>query len=703
MRRMLLLLVLALPAVSGAQTIGQNRNDNSKVITFSVRSQLVTETVTVLDKAGNPIPDLTATDFRLTEDGVPQKIRFCEHQTFPMAAAPMPTLKSDQEKITVYKKLSREQIAQEPPENLRYSGHRLLALYFDLSTMGNADRYRAIEAAETFIRTQMTPVDLVSILRFNEGSVDVLQDFTADRNRLLSILTTMKIGEGQEWATAVSDPSSADAAAAFGQDDSEFNIFNTDRQVAALQTAAQMLGHLSEKKVLIYFASGLTLNGIDNQAQLHATVDAAIRAGVTFWPVDARGLVAEAPLGDATQGSPGGIATYSGEAEQAVQADFAESQDTLYSLAADTGGKALLDTNDLTRGITQAQRSISNYYVLSYYTTNTALDGRFRRIKISVSHPNVGKIEYRQGYYAGKEFTKFTAADKERQLEDALMLEDPITDLTIAMELDYFQLNTAEYFVPLVVKIPGHELALARHGGADHTHLDFIGEIKDIYGGYTVTNIRDSINIKLTGKTEAELARVPIEYDSGFTLLPGTYRIKFLARDDETGRIGTYETTFTIPNLNKEEQRVPISSVVLSSQRVPLEDALYNAMKNKAEAREAAVNPLVTDGGKLIPSVTRVFNRNRPLYVYLQGYEPPATPPQPLIAFVSFYRDQALQLQSQPIAVTPQPSQRLEPVPLSLDINLSRLPPGQYDCQVSVLNPTSGKSTFWRAPIFVLP
>jgi VWFA-related protein len=704
MRCLLIFLVIAYSSVAGAQTIGQNGSaDNDKTFTLSVRSQLVTETVTVRDKAGNPVPGLTAKDFVLSEDGVPQKIRYCEHQTLSRSAVPMSTLGKNQGAITIYKTLSRGQIAQESSDELRYSDHRLLAIYFDISTMTNADRYRAIEAAETFISTQMTPVDLVSILRFNEGSVDVLQDFTAERNRLLSVLATLKVGENQEWATTASDPRSADTGAAFGQDDSEFNIFNTDRQLAALQTAAQMLGHLNEKKALIYFASGIMLNGIDNQAQLHATVDAAIRAGVTVWPVDARGLVAQAPLGDATQGSPGGANMYSGVSEQSVQADLAQSQDTLYSLAADTGGKALLDTNDLARGITLAQRSISDYYVLSYYSTNSALDGRFRRIKISVNHPEVGKIDYREGYYADKQFAKFNAADKERQLEDALMLEDPITDLTIAMELDYFQLNSAEYFVPVIVKIPGHELALARHGGADHTLLDLIGEIRDINAGGTVTNIRDIVKIKLSEQTEAQLARVPIEYDSGFTLLPGSYSIKFLARDDETGRIGTYETTFTIPNLNKEEQHVPISSVILSSQRVPLQGALYNAIKGKDKAKEDAFNPLVSDGNKLIPSVTHVFSRNRALFVYLQGYEPSAAPPKPLIAFVSLYRDRALQLQSQPIAATPLPSQRLKPVAFSFTIDLSHLKVGEYDCQISVLDPVSGKSTFWRTPIQVSP
>ena len=286
------------------------------------------------------------------------------------------------------------------------------------------------------------------------------------------------------------DASASDTGAAFGQDDSEFNIFNTDRQLSALQTAARMLGQLSEKKSLIYFASGLRLNGVDNQAQLHATIDAAIRAGVSFWPIDARGLVAQAPLGDATQGSPGNVGMYSGTAANVMTANFQQSQDTLFALAGDTGGKALFDYNDLTKGIVQAQQAVSNYYILGYYTSNTIQDGKFRRINISLNGKLSAKLDYRQGYYAGKQFQQFNAVDKERQLEDALMLPDPITELTIAMEIDYFQLNRAEYFVPIIVKIPGRELALAKRGGAEYTLIDFVGEIKDVYGT-TVTNVRD--------------------------------------------------------------------------------------------------------------------------------------------------------------------------------------------------------------------
>ena len=703
-------LTLACAALAAEQQIGQNKPaDADENYTLTMKVQLVVETVSVKDKAGNPIHGLTAKDFNITEDGAPQTIRFCEFQSLKENAKPLPVSKSDDENIKIYKKLARTQIAPERPDSERYKDHRLLSLYFDMSAMRPADQIRALHAAEQFIRTQMTTVDLVSIMRYDGGSVDILQDFTADRDKLLSILETMIVGEGQDFAENVDDASSADTGAAFGQDDSEFNIFNTDRQLSALQTAAHMLGQINEKKSLIYFAGGMRLNGVDNQAQLHATVDAAIRAGVSFWPIDARGLVAEAPLGDATQGSAGNAGIYTGAAANALTSQFQISQDTLYALAGDTGGKALLDTNDLDRGLLQAQDAISDYYVIGYYTSNAERNGKFRHVRISLASNTEAKLDYRQGYYADKEFNKFNSVDKERQLEDALMLDDPITDLSIAMEIDHFQLNRAEYFVPIMVKIPGRELALAKRGGAEETLIDFVGEIKDMVGGTTVTNVRDNVSKKLSDTTAAELAHRPIEYSTGFTLLPGKYMIKFLARDNETGRIGTFQTTFTIPNLNKETQRVPISSVVLSSQRVDQKQAIYDAAKAKDREKEDSVNPLVQDGKKLVPSVTRVFSANHELYVYLQAYKPPATASgtpaptaeQPLIAFVSLYSGSTQAFRSTPIAVTPNATTRLGVTPLSFDIGLASLAPGQYQCQITVLDPATSKAAFWRAPIVI--
>src|SRR5579883_677694 len=680
---------------AAAQQIGQNTAGANGTATFSASTQLVVETVTVKVKSGKPVEGLTAKDFTITEDGMPQTIRFFEYQKLPLPGAqPLPAKTGE---VAPLARLPKTQLAAETPGNLKYRDKRLLALYFDMSNMPVADQLRSFDAARKFIETNLTPEDMVALMAYQGGAVQVLQDFTNDRDRLLSIIGTLIVGEDQNSG----DDATADTGAAFGQDDTEFNLFNTDRQLSALQTAAKMLGNLNEKKALIYFASGLRLNGLDNQAQLHATINAAIRAGVSFWPIDARGLVASAPLGDATRGSPGGIGMYNGSSAMAMINNFQRSQDTLYSIAADTGGKALLDYNDLTRGITQAQESMSSYYIVGYYTSNGALDGKFRRIKISLTGDLSASLDYRQGYYAGKQFAKFTAAEKDRQLEDAFMLPDPVTELPIAMELDYFQLNRAEYFVPLVVKIPGSELALAKKGGAEHTLLDFMGEIKDDFGT-TVTNLRDKYDIKLSDETAAELAKKPIEYDTGFTLLPGKYKFKFLARDSETGRIGTYETPFVIPNLNKEDKRVPISSVVLSSQRVDMKAALYNAAA-KDKGQSESVNPLVQDGQKLIPSVTRVFKKTGDLYVYLQAYQQTAPSAQPLVAFVTFYRGQIKAFETPPMEVKESLNNRLKTTPLKFSLALSKLPAGPYTCQVTVLDPMSQKANFWQAPVMLIP
>jgi len=288
------------------------------------------------------------------------------------------------------------------------------------------------------------------------------------------------------------------------------------------------------------------------------------------------------------------------------------------------------------------------------------------------------------------------SAEKERQLEEAFLRSDPITDMAIAMEVNYFQLNKAEYFVPLTVKIPGSELGLARNSGAERTSFDFVGRIKDDFGT-TVQNLREKISVDLSGAAATQLTSTPIEYDAGFTLLPGRYSIKLLARNNETGRIGSSETVFTIPNLNKEEQGIPISSVVLSSQRVEMTDAINAG--NKIQA----ANPLVADGRKLIPSVTRVFSKSHEMYVYLQAYQREAGNTQPLFASSTFYQGQAKALETATIQVTQDMNPRSKAVPPSLSISLADLKPGEYTCQVTVRSSITQKTALWQAPIVIEP
>ena len=158
----------------------------------------------------------------------------------------------------------------------------------------------------------------------------------------------------------------------------------------------------------------------------------------------------------------------------------------------------------------------------------------------------------------------------------------------MALEVNYFRLARDRYFVPVSVKIPGSDIELARKGGAESTRLDFIGEVQDAKGMLQGT-VRDDITVKLKGETAGQLAKRNLAYDTGFTLQPGTYTLKFLARENETGKMGTFETKFVVPDLTTEQKYLPISSVVLSNQREkPGGDGGQRGARQETAGRQSA-------------------------------------------------------------------------------------------------------------------
>jgi VWFA-related protein len=376
LRKFLFILGASLPlcvVISGSTTAAQQQAPQTQQPVFRTTTRLIVQTVTVKDKDGKVVEGLTAQDFAVTEDGQPQDIAFVEFQRMQgtPAAAPAAIANGNQQTQTPppappaadnnqVERATVTQISAPPPGDIRYQDRRLLVFYFDGAGMSPPDQIRAYTNALKYIDTQMTPADLIAIMAFQNGAVSVKTDFTDNKNTLREVIGILIYGDDQNNDGIADHPEGT----AFGQNDAEFNIFNTDRQLAALQTAVSMLRPLPEQKTLLYFASGIRLNGTDNQAQLRATVNAAIRANVTLNPIDARGLVATPPLGDASRASPGGIGMFTGKLAEAAVTNLQRSQDTLYSLAKDTGGKAMFDYNDLSLGIVQAAQAVSDYYIL---------------------------------------------------------------------------------------------------------------------------------------------------------------------------------------------------------------------------------------------------------------------------------------------------------------------------------------------------
>jgi VWFA-related protein len=672
---------------------------------FKVDTRLVIVNVSVKDRGGNPITTLTRDDFEVLEDGVRQNLSVFDLETLdgellaPIApTGPAPTLV---DRTAAAAPAGASVNTPAPPVSVRHQDKRLLALFFDNSSLEQVDQVRARDAAVEFLTKQMTASDLVSIMVYG-NKLQVLEDFTSDRERLLDTVRKMSLLDGNELAGDAAGAAEGDDSGAFAADDSEFNLFNTDRKLSALEDAAKKLAVYPEKKALIYFSSGLNATGIENQSQLKSTVNAAVRANVSFYPVDARGLTAEAPGGDASQASPRGTGVFTGSQQSGQRRSFTNSQDTLVTLAADTGGKPLTDSNDLSLGIRQAQQDIASYYILGYYSTNAAEDGKFRRIQVRLANRQLqAKLDYRSGYYASKVFQKFSESDKERQLEEALTLGDPVSELPLALEVDYFRVAKDRYFVPISVKIPGSVVALAKRGGRQTTEFDFIGQVRDA-SGRMVGGVRDNITVKLTEADAAQMEHRHLQYDAGLTLNPGRYTLRFLARENQTGKMGTFETRFVVPDLSSS-RTLRLSSVVWSSQKEAVAAAVGSADNNK---KTLASHPLIQNGQKTVPSITRVFRKDQTLHVYFEVYDPAldaVAKTASLAAQIELMQGARKVFASEPVRQTALATNRPGVAPFSFQIPLGRVPPGQYISQVNVIDENGRKFAFPRSSIVLLP
>jgi hypothetical protein len=404
---------------------------------------------------------------------------------------------------------------------------------------------------------------------------------------------------------------------------------------------------------------------------------------------------------------------YTGSAQQSLMDNFHNTQETLDTLAADTGGKALLDSNDLTLGMTQVQKDMSSYYMLSYASTNPAEDGKYRRIVVKLA-PKLAdlkaKLEFKQGYYAPTTFAKMTGANKEAQLQEALLSDNPVTDLPMAVEVDYFRLAKGKYFVPISVRIPGSALSFTNKGAKAATELDFVGEIRDARGRPAST-VGDTIPLKVAATTAGEVTRKQIQYDTGFTLAPGKYSLKFVARENGEGKTGTFEAPFVVPDLGAGSA-LRISSVILSNQVQAVKEQIAGAKNSK---KLVAEDPLIDDAGdKIMPNVTRVFRTGQKMSVYLELYDPgvmqfPAASQSQsqsagitsVTATVAFYQGDKKVMETPAVRVNRINAKRQGVVPLRLQTLLKGLPAGQYVCQVNVIDQLGHKFAFPRSSIVV--
>jgi hypothetical protein len=409
-----------------------------------------------------------------------------------------------------------------------------------------------------------------------------------------------------------------------------------------------------------------------------------VKANLAVYTVDVRGLEAVVPGGEARQASARGTDVFSGRATQRQFDTQAASQEALAALASDTGGKAFFDTNDFGGVYDRVLADTSAYYVIGYSSTNGKKDGRLRRLQVRVTRPGL-RVEHRTGYYAGKDFAHADRDDRERALQDQLLADLSSTDLPVWMHTAHFRLADDRYYVPVSIAAPGAAVPFTRDGDVQRATLDVLGLVKD-EAGRAVGRVRDTVRVSVPAAADAR--RKSVQYQTGFTLPPGRYRVKVVLRENQTGTIGSFEAALAVPDLRRAP--VKVSSVVLGTQLQPA-------------ARKDTPNPLVRDGSELVPSVTQVVSARQPVYFYYEVYDPARTArgDVKLLTNIAFFRAGVRRYETPLVETTQLAAADRKAAVFQFAVPAASLKPGLYVCQVNVVDDAAGTFTFPRLALLV--
>lgn len=653
---------------------------------FRSGRDVVSVDVVVRDRDGNVVRGLTATDFEIREDGKPQEVvGFSFQEISQTKAEPIATtelLAGVEERLT---NAPAATVGPTPITSADVAGRRLMLLLFDLSSMQPEDVQRAIDSAHAFVSEQMSSADLVAVATIS-SQLDVLVDFTGDRTKVAATLNELAYTEGTatpppDAATSSTDEAAAAATDVAAEETSDVDVFNNDVRLRALRSIAETLAPLEQRKAIVYFSAGMQRSGQDNQVELRSAINAAVRAHIAIYPVDTRGLQAVVPGGDATRASGRGVSLFSGRGVSRQFSQLAASQDTLTSLAADTGGRAFTDTNDFGAAFARVQRDMSAYYLLGYSSTNTVKDGRFRRIQVRVKRDGV-RVEARPGYFAERDFAHTNRSDRETQLQEQLFAPVSSTDLPVMVTGGFFRLATDRYYVPISVAVPGSAVPVTSE--KEEISLDILGIVLDEQGR-PLGRMRETL--KFPAGTGTTLAAKQVLYQAGVTLPPGRFMVKVVVRENTHGTIGSFEAPITVPEL--KQAAVKVSSVVLSTQLQPA-------------GRGRSASPLVRDGVSLVPSVTHVVGKDQKLYLYYEVYEPGEVEGGPQVkTSLAFYRGKVKVFETAAVTRAAMDAPDRKAALFQFEIPGNSFTPGLYTCQINIIDEAAAKFAFPRVAFYV--
>lgn len=614
--------------------------------------------VVVRDSRGRPVVDLRPGELTIQEDGVPRAIESLRLVGPSGTALDIPPSTSAE--------AARPDVLQSPA---------LVTLVFDHLT--DNSRALARRAALQFVAAQMPRHQWVSVYRLDQR-LYLAQSFTQDRDALNKAImdATTAAGEARDRLSAGgnSDGAARTADAALGQlakagppgdtgaigaAVSEARVQEVIARMARMVETAdlQQRGHatffplmalikaqasLAGRKALLLFSEGLPIPA-DVEEAYRSTISEANRASVSIYAVDARGLATGRALEQSRQMLERSAINSQAQLvhggsqrpvtlddvmnpESAQSALRADTQNALRSIAEETGGELIANTNELGPGLIRRVRGdLDSYYEVGYTPAPTPPDGRFRSIKVAVARAGV-KVHARSGYFALPETDLAVLMPYELPMLAAAAVEPPPHPFEYEARVFRFDAGPAGVQHTLVLEVPLEHLTFTENRREKTYSLRFtaMALVKDPTG--TIVQ-RFSQSYPLQGPLERlpALKRGRLRFKRHFVIPPGTYTVSTIARDQATERSSVRLLPVDVP--------APASTIRMS------DITLVRSVEQTGEAPDAVQDPFRTGTMRLVPNLGLPISKgtNNQISSYVTVY-PDKTLGAPGLSF-EFIRD----------------------------------------------------------------
>jgi VWFA-related protein len=689
-----------------------------------ISTDLIQTDVTVLDKQGRFVDNLRREQFELLIDGKPQPITFFERLKAGST--------SEETQLAAAKGSPGKEVVR-----LTERG-RTIFFYLDDMHLSASSLIRTRKMLLQFVEKEMRPNDQVAITSAN-GQVGFLQQLTDNKTVLRAAIARLKSSSqatDDREQPAMSEPMAQAIEVYNDMDVVKFYVepllargvqfqpaenivrsrarrilaesYNLTRvTLATLESLARSSSTLPGRKLIFFISDGFLLNPniSDMTDRIRNITNASAKNGIVIYSLDGRGLsvggFSEADNNIMGSGDARGEMT--GVVSRYVTRSLSASQEPLRVIAANTGGRAFVNSNSLNVGFAKAIQETSVYYLLAWRPeTQTQQKEKFRQIEVRVAGRPDLNIQVRRGYYdlAPKAFAKTekvetppappkanakTKTAAELDLREAIGSPYPTNALPTQLGLVYQDVPDKGVVMTASIQIARQFMTFNHSEDKQTALIDLTGVVLND-NGKPVASFRDRLDVAVYFPKYVGPPRRDLVYNFQAPLKPGLYQVRVATRDSKSGRTGSAMQWIEIPDL--ASHKLSLSSLLLG-------ETTKDAELLKGSDPSAVAESLLTVDRRLARSsklrfVTYVYNAARGA----NGTAPP---------------DVALQMQilrnDQPVVTTA--SRKIEPgtaqdparLPYAAEIPLEALPPGRYVLQVTAIDRIS-KTTATQRAIF---